>query len=55
MLDFSGLGVKVKEWDDGFDELRTIPHSFALAFDDGGEPWSFYADTELEKVSFVGD
>jgi hypothetical protein len=49
-LDFSQGGATVKEWDEGFEELRTIPHSFALTFA-GGEPWTFYADSEDEKVS----
>jgi len=52
LLDMSGLGVKVKEWDEGFEDLRSIPHSFAFTFNDGGEPWSFYTDSEEEKVNY---
>jgi hypothetical protein len=43
--------VKVKEWDEGFEELRNIAHSFAVTFSDGGDAWSFYTDSEVEKVS----
>jgi len=51
-LDFARGSGSVKEWDEGFEELRTIPHSFAIAFD-GGEPWSFYADSGEEKSVII--
>jgi hypothetical protein len=53
LLDISGMGVKVKEWDEGFEELRSIPHSFAFTFNDGSEAWSFYTDSEKEKVRLL--
>jgi hypothetical protein len=42
-----------KEWDDGFEELRAIEHSFAVTFTDGESPWLFYVDTNELKVSLL--
>lgn len=40
----------LREWDEGFDELKAIPFSFAVEFRDDEGPWSMYADSEEEKV-----
>ncbi len=40
----------LREWDEGFDELKAIPFSFAVEFNDDEGPWSMYADSEEEKV-----
>jgi hypothetical protein len=49
-LPISKRGLAIREWDEGFEELQSIPHSFSFVFQDGGEPWSFYTDSEEEKV-----
>jgi hypothetical protein len=40
----------VKEWNHGFEELRAIPHSFAIVFRGEQGPVSAYTDTAKEKV-----
>ncbi|KDQ26984.1 hypothetical protein PLEOSDRAFT_1113298 [Pleurotus ostreatus PC15] len=44
----------LREWDEGFDELKAIPFSFAVEFSDGEGPWSMYADSEEEKFKIMG-
>ncbi|KZT43102.1 hypothetical protein SISSUDRAFT_1040529 [Sistotremastrum suecicum HHB10207 ss-3] len=41
----------LKEWNEGYEELETIAHSFALCFKDDRRPWLFFADTAANKVS----
>ncbi|KAH9971652.1 hypothetical protein BGW80DRAFT_1460335 [Lactifluus volemus] len=43
-------GPTVKEWYEGFEELRSIPHSFALVLSNGEPPIMFFSDTAPEKV-----
>jgi hypothetical protein len=45
-----GTGPSVKEWYEGFEELRSIPHSFALVLSNGEPPVMFFSDTAPEKV-----
>ena len=40
----------VKEWYEGFEELRSIPHSFALVLSNGEPPVMFFSDSAPEKV-----
>ena len=40
------------EWSDGYEELRAIPHSFAVEFKDGNV-WSMFTDTENEKFMLL--
>lgn len=40
----------VKEWYEGFEELRAIPHSFALILGNGESSKMFFSDTNTEKV-----
>jgi len=40
----------IKEWYEGFEELRAIPYSFALVLGNGDLPVMFYSDTSAEKV-----
>jgi MAP7 domain-containing protein 1 len=45
---FRGSVSGVKEWNQGYDDLRAIPHSWAVEFYD--EPaWLFFADSEEDK------
>jgi hypothetical protein len=40
----------VKEWYEGFEELRAIPHSFALILRNGESSMMFFSDSNTEKV-----
>lgn len=40
----------VKEPYEGYDELESIPHSFAVEFSDEEGPWSMFSDSEDDKV-----
>ena len=42
----------VKEWNQGYDDLRAIPFSFAVEFRDD-LPWLFFADSEEDKDVLV--
>lgn len=44
----------LKEWNEGYEELKAIPHSFAIEFKKDGLVWSMYADSEEEKVKLLG-
>lgn len=41
----------VKEWDEGYEELKAIPNSFVVEFTERGKVWMMYADTEEDKVN----
>lgn len=41
----------IKEWQEGYEELEGVPHSFAVEFRDGPDAWSMFADSEEDKVS----
>ena len=41
----------VKDWQEGYEELEGIPHSFAMKFGDGRYAWSMYTDSAEDKVS----
>lgn len=45
-------GPSVKEWYEGFEELRSIPHAFALCFGNGEPPIMLFSDTAPEKVPY---
>lgn len=40
----------LKEWNEGYEELETIAHSFTLCFKDDRRPWLVFADTAANKV-----
>jgi MAP7 domain-containing protein 1 len=42
----------IKEWDEGYEELKAIPHSFVVELAQRDEIWMMYTDTEDEKVMF---
>ena len=50
-IELKGRLRGVKEWSDGFEELKAIEHSFVLDFGDLQDPISAYTDTPREKVS----
>lgn len=41
----------VKEWDEGYEELKAIPNSFVVEFTERGKVWMMYADSEEDKVN----
>ena len=43
-------GPTIKEWYEGFEELRSIPHAFALDFANGEPPIMLFSDSAPEKV-----
>ncbi|KAK0458421.1 uncharacterized protein EV420DRAFT_1747957 [Desarmillaria tabescens] len=44
----------LKEWDDGYEELKAIPNSFAIEFKDQRGPCAMFCDTEEEKDKLLG-
>jgi MAP7 domain-containing protein 1 len=48
-LDVRGTVEALKEPKEGYEELKAIPHSFAIEFHDRA-PWAMFADSEEEKV-----
>jgi len=49
-----GPKPSVKEWYEGFEELRAIPHSFALILGNGESSKMFFSDTSAEKDLLSG-
>lgn len=43
----------MKEWNEGYEDLKAIPHSFAIEFNDKRGPWSMFCDQEEEKVRLI--
>jgi MAP7 domain-containing protein 1 len=44
----------LREWFEGYEELKAIPHSFAIQFRDGQGSWSVFSDSEEEKYILLG-
>ncbi|KII85770.1 hypothetical protein PLICRDRAFT_44171 [Plicaturopsis crispa FD-325 SS-3] len=44
----------LKEWNEGYEYLESIPHSFAIEFTDGRGPWAMFCDSEQEKIELLG-
>ncbi|KAI0924025.1 hypothetical protein AcW1_006805 [Taiwanofungus camphoratus] len=40
---------RIREWQEGFEELEGVSNSFALEFRDGREPWSMFSDSHEDK------
>ncbi|KAI0028101.1 hypothetical protein K488DRAFT_90102 [Vararia minispora EC-137] len=53
-IELTGRIKGVAEWSDGFEDLRAIPHSFAIIFYDDQEPLSVYMDSETSKTVLAG-
>ncbi|KAF9049344.1 hypothetical protein BDZ89DRAFT_1089099 [Hymenopellis radicata] len=43
----------LKEWNEGYEDLKAIPHSFAIEFNDR-DPWAMFCDQEEEKIKLLG-
>lgn len=50
VVELKGAKPSVKEWYEGFEELRSIPHSFAFILGNGESSKMFFSDTSAEKV-----
>jgi MAP7 domain-containing protein 1 len=48
-LDLRGQIRGLREWNEGYEDLKAIPFSFAVEFKTR-DPWSMYSDSEEEKV-----
>ncbi|RDB20919.1 hypothetical protein Hypma_011949 [Hypsizygus marmoreus] len=44
----------LREWNEGYEDLEAIAHSFAVEFKDDRRSWSMFADTEEEKYKLLG-
>jgi hypothetical protein len=51
LLKLKGRVRRISDWRQGFDELQSIPHSFAIEFKDDETPWFLYCDSEEAKAS----
>ena len=49
MIQLSSI-QRIREWQDGFEELQSIPNSFALEIKDMHDPWSMFTDSSEDKV-----
>jgi hypothetical protein len=50
VIALKSTGPTIKEWYEGFEELRSIPHAFALDFANGEPPIMLFSDSAPEKV-----
>lgn len=41
---------RIREWQDGYEDLAAIPNSFALEIRGFGDPWSMFTDSSEDKV-----
>ncbi|KAJ7245139.1 hypothetical protein B0H12DRAFT_1127941 [Mycena haematopus] len=53
-IDLRGQVRGLREWNEGYEDLKAIPFSFAVEFNDGREPWSMFSDSEEEKYKLLG-
>ncbi|KAJ6457155.1 hypothetical protein C8R47DRAFT_1164431 [Mycena vitilis] len=44
----------LREWNEGYEDLKAIPFSFAVEFKADREPWSMFSDSEEEKYKLLG-
>jgi MAP7 domain-containing protein 1 len=49
-VDLRGQVSGLREWNEGYEDLKAIPFSFAVEFNGTREPWSMFSDSEEEKV-----
>jgi len=51
----NSTGPTIKEWYEGFEELRSIPYAFALVFANDESPIMLFSDSATERVcGFIG-
>ncbi|KIY67814.1 hypothetical protein CYLTODRAFT_490299 [Cylindrobasidium torrendii FP15055 ss-10] len=44
----------LREWNEGYEELKAIPHSFAVEFKDARGSWQMFCDSEEDKIKLLG-
>ncbi|EJF64171.1 hypothetical protein DICSQDRAFT_178666 [Dichomitus squalens LYAD-421 SS1] len=44
---------RIREWQDGFEDLAGIPNSFALEIRGFGDPWSMFTDSSEDKEKLL--
>ncbi|KAJ6621326.1 hypothetical protein B0H10DRAFT_2017980 [Mycena sp. CBHHK59/15] len=52
-VDLRGQVRGLREWNEGYEDLKAIPFSFAVEFTTR-EPWSMFSDSEEEKYKLLG-
>lgn len=50
-LELRGHVRAVRDWYEGYEELKAIPFSFAIEFKDDRGSWAMFTDSEEDKVS----
>ncbi|KAJ7155567.1 hypothetical protein C8R43DRAFT_1000438 [Mycena crocata] len=53
-IDLRGQVRALREWNEGYEDLKAIPFSFAVEFTGAREPWSMFSDSEEEKYKLLG-
>ncbi|KAJ7623383.1 hypothetical protein FB45DRAFT_925433 [Roridomyces roridus] len=53
-IDLRGQIKGLREWNEGYEDLKAIPFSFAVEFKGEREPWSMFSDSEEEKFKLLG-
>lgn len=53
-LDLRGHIRALREWYEGFEELKSIPQSFAIEFTDDRDTWAMFSDSEEDKYKLLG-
>ncbi|KAJ6591725.1 hypothetical protein DFH09DRAFT_1137813 [Mycena vulgaris] len=53
-VDLRGQVRGLREWNEGYEDLKAIPFSFAVEFSGAREPWSMFSDSEEEKYKLLG-
>ncbi|KAG6827703.1 hypothetical protein H0H92_010704 [Tricholoma furcatifolium] len=53
-IELRGTIHGLREWNEGYEDLAAIPHSFAIEFKDKRGHWSMFSDSEEEKYKLLG-
>jgi len=53
-IELCGRVRAFKEWNEGYEDLESIPYSFAIEFRDGQGSWALFSDSEEEKDMLLG-
>ncbi|KAJ7695178.1 hypothetical protein B0H17DRAFT_1329808 [Mycena rosella] len=53
-IDLRGQVRGLREWNEGYEDLKAIPFAFAVEFSGAREAWSMFSDSEEEKYKLLG-
>lgn len=53
-VELHGKVRAIREWKEGYEDLKAIRYSFVVEFVDGRGPWSMFADSEEAKYKLLG-